>query len=140
MQATLIRIMTGNDGVISEFSIDDGAFKCFALAPDSLDEKKFFLPNGEYECRRFHGSKWPNTFEIVEPEKDNVDGHKYLLFHAGNTEHDSLGCQLLGSTIGKLNGDRAVLNSGNTFRTFFKYTENVDHFTLTVTEDYGVLT
>ena len=69
---------------------------------------------GVYTVKRFHGTKWKDTFEII------VFGHTAVLFHAGNTEADTRMCILLGSTVGKLKGNRAVLNSGISFSSFMK--------------------
>jgi len=73
-----------------------------------------------------------DTFEIVREGSNGVDGHKYLLFHSGNIEKHSEGCILLGETIGKLEGVRAVLNSGATFQKFLFYTKDVKSFSLTL--------
>lgn len=38
--------------------------------------------------------------------------------------------------FGKLNGDRAVLNSGKTFRDFMAMTDQLERLHLTITENY----
>jgi hypothetical protein len=50
----------------------------------------------------------------------NVPGRTLILFHAGNRVGNTEGCILLGETIGKLSGNRAVLNSGVTFKRFME--------------------
>jgi hypothetical protein len=109
----------------------DKTMFCNTLEPDKDAENKLYIPSGQYECLRFHGQKWPDTFQIVVP------GHTAVLFHAGNTEADTLGCVLLGSSVGKLKGDRAVLNSGQTFQNFLDYTKETDSFKLLIEDDYG---
>ena len=57
-------------------------------------------------------------------------------FHPGNRVRDTLGCILLGETLGKLKGDRAILNSGKTFDNFMALMAGIDRFVLTIREDY----
>lgn len=114
----------------------NGEIFCYTLQPDAYDPQRFYIPAGQYIARRFNGTKWKDTFEIVRPGTNGVDGHTALLFHSGNIEEHTYGCILLGETVGKLKGNRAVLNSGNTFKTFLKYTENVNSFPLTIIDVY----
>ena len=103
----IIRLEESEAGVLGVMLVF-GLIFCFTLEPDAGDPEKFSIPAGPYHCRRFHGPKWRNTFEIMVP------GHTAVLFHAGNVEADTRGCILLGSQVGKLKGNRAVLNSGAT--------------------------
>jgi hypothetical protein len=119
--ADLIRLEKSDQGLIGVLRLDDAVF-CLTLELDTT-----FLKAGCYHCQRFSGTKWPDTFEIEVP------GHTAVLFHAGNTEVDTKGCVLLGSSVGKLKGDRAVLNSGETFRQFLEALKGRDFFTLFVT-------
>ncbi len=119
--AELIRLEKSSQGLIGVLRMDGVVFS-FTLEPDTT-----FLKQGSYHCKRFHGEKWPNTFEIEVP------GHTAVLFHAGNVELDSRGCVLLGSSVGKLKGDRAVLNSGVTFERFLEVTKDQEFFTLFIT-------
>jgi hypothetical protein len=131
--AELIRVRESEQGAFGIFEIDDFQFYCFFLMPDSKDLERFHIPDGVYVCKRFNGWKWKNTFEIVREGTDGVDGHKHLLFHSGNIEKHSLGCVLLGETISKLSGERAVLNSGATFQKFLHYTKDLEYFKLLIT-------
>ena len=109
----LIRLEHSSQGAVGVLLIDD-EIHSFTLEPDAADLKKPQIKQGVYTVRRFHGAKWKDSFEIVVPE------HSAVLFHAGNTEADTQMCILLGSTIGKLKGNRAVLNSGTSFSSFMK--------------------
>jgi len=120
MTAHMIRLEKSSQGFIGVLLLDSVIF-CFTLELDDT-----FLKQGSYHCERFHGTKWPNTFEIEVP------GHTAVFFHAGNTEADTRGCILLGATTGKLKGDRAVLNSGDTFKKFLAVTKNMNNFSLFV--------
>jgi len=107
-----------------------GHYFCSILMPDNNDPKRFQIPAGIYKCKRYHGTKWKDTFEIVVP------GHTGLLFHSGNREEDSLGCPLLGQYPDKLKGQRAVLNSGATFEKFMNLLNNVQEFDLEIIDLY----
>jgi hypothetical protein len=107
-----------------------GHYFCSVLMPDNNDPKRFQIPAGIYKCRRYHGTKWTDTFEIIVP------GHTALLFHSGNTETESLGCILLGQYPDKLKGQRAVLNSGATFEKFMNLLSNVQEFEVEIVDLY----
>lgn len=125
MHAKIIRVEMSSQGALGVLVLDNEAF-CCTLQPDWNDPEWFCIPDGDYTCKRFHGKKWPDTFEIM------VMGHTALLFHAGNTEADTEGCILLGASFGKLKGNRAVLNSGTTFREFLTRTQSLHSFTLSI--------
>lgn len=129
MNIKIVRLEQTNQGALGVMVVD-GIIFCFTLEPDKDEKGKLYIPQGAYYCKRFHGEKWPNTFEIVVPE------HYAVLFHSGNTEADTQGCILLGATTGKLKGNRAVLNSGVTFQSFLDLTKNVDKFNLTIQDNY----
>ena len=120
MIAHVIRLEKSVQGFIGVMMLDSVIF-CFTLELDDT-----FVKPGSYHCKRFHGTRWPNTFELEVP------GHTAVLFHAGNVEADTKGCILLGATTGKLKGDRAVLNSGNTFKQFLDVTKRIESFSLFV--------
>jgi hypothetical protein len=65
-----------------------------------------------------------------------VPGRTAILFHAGNTVGHTAGCILLGSTVGKLKDERAVLNSGETFRQFMDKLLPDDQVHLTIKEEF----
>jgi hypothetical protein len=129
MQARIIRLEQASDGAIGVLLLDSKIFS-FTLEPDANDKNKPQIPAGEYLCKRFHGIKWTDTFEIVVP------GHTAVLYHAGNTEADTKMCVLLGSTVGKLKGNRAVQNSGKTFEEFMNRCFNLMRFQLLIEDRY----
>ena len=59
----------------------------------------------------FGSAKHGPTYQV-----DAVPARSAILIHPGNVDEDSEGCILVGETIAKLKGDRAVLNSGKTFQ------------------------
>ena len=89
------------------------------------------IPAGQYFCKRYHSSKYGNTFEV-----QGVTGRAYILFHAGNIVGHTSGCILLAQYWGKLRGDRAVLNSGGTFRKFMDIMSPYEKFHLTISQIY----
>ncbi|MFH1784142.1 MAG: DUF5675 family protein [bacterium] len=123
MIARIVRLEQSEQGAIGVLLLNNVIF-CFALEPDKDDMNKLYIKQGVYHCQRFHGTKWPDTFEIVVP------GHTAVLFHAGNVEADTKGCILLGASVGKLKGNRAVLNSGVTFKAFLDALKGINEFTL----------
>ncbi|MBE3141821.1 MAG: hypothetical protein IMZ53_14695 [Thermoplasmata archaeon] len=108
----IVRVERSEDGIVGVLTID-GVTHCFTLQPDERDIH-FSIPEGNYLCKRFHGRKYPDTFEILVP------GHTDLLFHILNIEDESEGCIGLGDYIGELNGKRAILASGKAFCDFMK--------------------
>jgi hypothetical protein len=129
MNARIVRLEQSSQGALGVLLLNSKIF-CFTLEPDFTDEKKHQIPAGVYKCKRFHGIKWTDTFEIV------VEGHTAVLFHAGNTEDHTLMCVLLGATTGKLKGQRAVLNSGVTFENFMGMLYDVMEFDLKIEDCY----
>jgi len=126
----LFRLEQTDQGALGALVLG-GQYFCSFLMPDAGDPDRFQISAGKYKCRRYHGTKWKDTFEIV------VEGHTALLFHSGNVEAHSMGCVLLGQYPGKLKGQRAVLNSGVTFKEFMRRLENVKEFDLYIVDCYG---
>jgi hypothetical protein len=128
---TLIRVEKSEQGLIGVLLVD-GVVECFTLQPDP-DDKHFSIPVGNYLCKRFHGKKWQDTFEIV------VKGHTALLFHSGNVEENTEGCVLLGESVGYLGGKRAVLVSGKAFFDFMARMNNDQECNLIIKDCYASL-
>jgi len=129
MKVFLIRDDSSIDGVYGKLWIDEKYF-CETLSPDKDDKERFFIPSGEYVCKRFHGNHWKNTFEVI------VKGHQGLLFHILNWESQSEGCVGLGFQRTVLNNKRALSQSKNAFNKFLELTKDVDEFNLTIEDTY----
>lgn len=108
---------------------------CWTLEPPTYDNKKNFacIPAGQYECKKRISPKFSRTvYEICNvPDRSDVE------FHPGNIVLDTMGCVLLGDTLGKLKGNRAVLNSGYTFTSFMNALVYYDEFKLTIKEAWS---
>jgi len=106
---------------------------CVTLEPpDKLNKKDISsIPAQQYRCNRRFSNRFGETFEVT-----NVPGRDNILFHAGNYVGDTQGCIILGQHKGKLKGDRAVLNSGETFKDFMGMMKGYGSFHLTIKDVY----
>ena len=101
-----------------------GDFRAFTVERPWADNKarESCIPDGEYELQWFNSPKFGPTWAIVggtvSLHPDGKAKRSLVLFHAGNTMDDLLGCIAMGSTLGTVNGKWAVLNSGNTVNAF----------------------
>ena len=89
------------------------------------------IPAQQYECRRYSSRKYPDTWQIMD-----VPGRDKILFHSGNLVTQTEGCILLAQHFGKLQANRAVLNSGATFQSLMNTTRGYSKLHLTITENY----
>lgn len=84
------------------------------------------IPAYKYLCKRVQSPHFGNTFEVI------VDGRSHILFHKGNWQTDSLGCILVGSGYGFLNGQEAITGAGDGFAHFLNYLKDENEFELTI--------
>jgi hypothetical protein len=129
----LIRLEEDYDfGTFGILKMDKRVF-CVTLEPrDELNAQDVSnIPAQQYWCRRYRSERYPNTWEIT-----GVPGRSRVLFHPGNVAAHTRGCIMLAQHFGKLHGDRAILNSGKTFRDFMAITDRVERLHLTITENY----
>ena len=106
---------------------------CVTLEPQDLLNEPFksSIPAQQYWCKRHISPKYGETFMVT-----NVPDRDLVLFHPGNLVEDTLGCIVMAQYWGKLEGDRAVRNSGNTFKAFMEIMEPFDVFHFTVKKVY----
>lgn len=72
------------------------------------------IPNGTYQCTPYKSNKYPNHYKV-----QNVLGREAILIHEGNLCGDVQkgyltnvqGCILLGTALGTINNQKAVLSS-----------------------------
>lgn len=111
----------------------NGKVLCVTLEPPDRENAigRSSIPAGQYTCTKFQSPKYGWTWSI-----SNVPNRTYVLFHGGNVVSHTRGCILLAQYFGKLKGNRAVLNSGTTFKKFLEMAEDFDELNLTITEAY----
>jgi len=132
-QVRLVRLETDPDHGTFGTLLIDGITFCVTLEPYSRDNEQNVscIPTGQYICKRVDSPTYGITFEIT-----NIQDRSSVLFHPGNIDDNTMGCVLLGQYYGKLKGDRAVLNSGNTFKAFMKELSGINEFKLSVIEAF----
>jgi hypothetical protein len=130
VEMLLVRLEEDNDGTFGVLMYEQDVF-CVTLEPPDKDNQANIsnIPPGRYVCKRVSSPKYGDTFEV-----SNIDGRTHVLFHGGNIVDHTKGCILLAQYFGKLRGDRAILNSGATFKTFKSILEGVDKFGLQIVE------
>ncbi|WP_285907677.1 DUF5675 family protein [Pseudodesulfovibrio pelocollis] len=134
MGATLIRYDEDRDGTFGVLIIDGRPF-CSTLEPPDLNNAANIscIPPGVYTCGIVDSPRYGRTFEVQD-----VPGRTHILIHSGNIVAHTMGCILLGQYVGKLKGDRAVLNSGATFSRFMAQMSGLTEFRLTILETAGL--
>jgi len=105
---TLNREASSNHGTLGEILDPGGSHVCYTIERPWLnnDSGTSCIPTGTYTCAPHNSAAHPNVWEL-----ENVPGRTAILIHNGNTENDSLGCIIVGSSQGTLNGLPAVLGS-----------------------------
>lgn len=117
-------------GTFGIIKIDKQVFCCTLEPRDEENASNISsIPAQQYLCNRIQSPKYGITFTVL-----NVPGRSCILFHAGNIDDHTKGCILLGRNWGKLGNDRAILNSGDTFKSFMK--DMGREFHLTISEVY----
>ncbi len=138
-KATLKRYETSNQGTFGVLSLN--GFSCRTGELPFYDNMNDIscIPKGTYKAKLKYSFSKGWVFEIL-----NVPGRDHVLIHSGNfcgdVESgyltDSEGCILLGSGIGFIEGQKAVLNSRKTMKKFYE-TMHEYSFQLEITEDYS---
>ena len=137
MIAELIRLEESLRGTIGILKLNKEVF-CFTMEPPDHENERNIssIPTGQYICKPWNSTNYGKTWMVADVYRRNG-----ILFHPGNYVGNTQGCILLGSEVGKLLGDRAILNSGKTFKEFMIMTEgerlkDESDFHLTISEVY----
>lgn len=85
------------------------------------------IPLGTYTCRRLQSPHFGETFEVT-----GIEGRSHVLFHKGNTTHDTKGCILVGETY----NDLSIGDSKGGYSEFMGKFKGVPAFTLDVLRSY----
>ena len=137
MNAEIIRVERSDEGIFGVLKLEGRCFCVTLELPwysnkstsdtpnDSSDISS--IPDGTYICYRVQS---PSRGEVWQLQ--DVPNRQHVLIHAGNTVKDTLGCILVAQYFGKLQGNRAVLNSGTTFSQFMDVTKQVNRLDLMI--------
>jgi len=104
----LNRYSMGQDCTLGQLLDSDNELYCYTLElpwKDNIPHESC-IPEGTYKVIPHNSDAHPDTWEIT-----NVPGRSAILIHTGNTVEDSLGCILVGNSVGNIDGNPAVLNS-----------------------------
>ena len=132
----MVKILRINEdhqyGTFGALLIQEKPF-CVTLEPSDQLNREFAssIPAQQYWAKKHYSPVFHHTYRILD-----VPGRSDVLFHPLNIVEDTEGCIGLAQYWGKLYGDRAVLNSGRTFREFMVAMEPYEVFHLTITEVY----
>lgn len=131
---TIIRVEDSYQYGVFGILLIGGEVFCMTLEPPEFENKKNFacIPPGQYECVRILSPKFGTTYEIL-----NIPDRNDVLFHPGNRVEDTIGCICLAEKLGKLRGDRAILNSGKTYTNFLNTMQSYPEFKLTIKESWS---
>ena len=128
----IIRLEASQYGVFGAVKIDKEVF-CVSLEPPAYlnFKNRSNIPAGQYECQLWDSPSFGKTYLVI-----GVPNRASILFHPGNRVEDTTGCIIVAEHWGKLHGDRAVLNSGKTFREFMLRLQPDECVHLTIKEEY----
>lgn len=127
----LIRLEESEQGTFGVLRINKEVFCATLEPPDRENETgRSSIPAQQYMCQPVESPTHGGTFEVTR-----VPGRSHVLFHAGNVAEHTEGCIILGQYFGKLREQRAVLNSGTTFKAFLNIMGRKP-FHLTIFEKY----
>lgn len=112
MEYVLKRINSGPDGTFGEIRYK-GEVLCVTCEDPWNDNKPRIscIPKGVYKVVRHGWAKdTPVKFKRVW-ELLNVPGRSAILIHAGNTQADTIGCILAGTSYGNIDGKPGIVGS-----------------------------
>jgi len=112
MEIRLHRTENNPDATFGELLIN-GAHACFTLEDAWRDNRPRVscIPAGTYEVIP-HGWEDGSTVKFKRVwEITGVPGRSAILIHQGNTVDDTVGCVLVGTTLGMIDGRRGILGS-----------------------------
>lgn len=115
MNVTITSVPSTDQGTFGTFVLDDGTtFISLELPWKDNQNGISCIPPGEYTCKWINSPKHGECYQVT-----GVTGRDMIEIHSANFAGDSskgfisqlLGCIALGTSIGVLNGQLAVLNS-----------------------------
>jgi len=91
MDALLTRLTTIGESIIGRLDVGGNLYW-------TLEDIKEYIPSGSYKCIP-HGWQAEPVHILRVWEITNVPERTGILFHAGNTDKDTLGCVLVGNGV-----------------------------------------
>ena len=128
MKITVERFLSDNDSSVSRLLID-GSHECFGLEDEFREEKvpsETRIPAGTYQVGvrtegGFHARysrRFPEfhkgMLHILE-----VPNFTFILIHCGNTDENTAGCLLVGTSVNITSGDMSIGGSSVAYRNFY---------------------
>ena len=126
MKLLLKRLHRTEHSTIGELYVD-GKFECYTLEDKEREVKiksETAIPKGTYIV----GITLSNRFKKLLPILINVPNFEGVRIHSGNTNHDTEGCILVGTTRSK----DFIGNSRVAFQRLFKKMQSAKDITLTI--------
>jgi hypothetical protein len=126
MKLTLKRLHKTEHSTIGELYVD-GKFECYTLEDVEREVKiksETAIPKGTYII----GITLSNRFKKLLPILLNVPNFEGVRIHSGNTNHDTEGCILVGTT----RSNDFIGNSRLAFEKLFKKMQLAKNITLTI--------
>ena len=139
MNATLIRTKTGDSGTFGTLKLADGSSYVTGELPwrDNHPQTSC-IPVGTYQCRMFDSPAHGPVYQVY-----GVPGRSLIEIHPANwfgdkskgLKADMLGCIGIGYSIGRLDGQDAILSSKTAVLSFMGRMQ-AKPFDLTIVEHY----
>ena len=128
MKITVERFFSDNDSTVSRVLID-GTHQCFGLEDEFREEKipsETRIPAGPYKVgvrtvRGFHtrySRLFPDFHKGMLHILD-VPNFTLILIHCGNTDEDTAGCLLVGTSVNITTGEMSIGGSRIAYRKFY---------------------
>ena len=116
MKLKLIRDTYGPNSTIGRLYCE-GQFLCYTLENKWADNTPRIscIPEGDYDIKTKTYGRFYEKYGHPIVKLQDVPGRSEILIHKGNYPKDTLGCILLGDSI----GDDAVFNSSKTYDKYY---------------------
>lgn len=115
----LVRAVSGEDRTFGQL-YDGPHFVCHTMEPGDSDVQAPRVEPGWYGCEPHgwepgSGAKFRSTWALVGRDVSHFPEpgvkRSAVLFHAGNLDHETRGCILVGMSVGTLQGEPALFES-----------------------------
>ncbi|PCJ52343.1 MAG: hypothetical protein COA70_12515 [Planctomycetota bacterium] len=128
MKITVNRFVSDDESTISNIAID-GQDECFGLEDEYREVKvsaETRIPAGNYKVALRKEGRLHNSYSLRFPKIHrgmlhvlDVPGFQWILIHCGNTEVDTAGCLLVGSSAVTEKGKMSIASSGSAYENFY---------------------